>query len=129
MAALATRRSAPIGVVERALLREMRGTEKMSRSAWALAMLLILALGSGRIHASQDSSSESNWRHYGGDIGGSRHSPLNEIDRGNVTADFFANEVSMTEPLLGRWRWANSFMRQCSPSSWVGRVSPTAKRV
>ena len=49
-------------------------------------MLLIACLAGARFAAAQPADGEiADWPYYGGDAGGSRYSPLTEIDKHNVT--------------------------------------------
>jgi len=59
----------------------------MSRTGWTISSLVLTALLlAGCPHAvKRDSVEMGEWPSYGNDVGGTRYSPLTQIDRGNVT--------------------------------------------
>src|SRR5262245_34239309 len=59
----------------------------MSRTGWTISSLVLTALLlAGCPHAvRRDSIEMGEWPSYGNDVGGTRYSPLTQIDRGNVT--------------------------------------------
>src|SRR5262245_53585124 len=69
--------------------------------AWACAMLLFA-------HASraQRGTGTGEWRHYGGDAGGTKYSPLDQINASNV------NKLQIV------WRWKTSSLGQAPDYNW-----------
>ena len=61
-------------------------------SLWAASLVLMLALPAAVV--GQTGAADGEWRYYGGDAGGTRYAPLDQIDRDNV-ADL---EI--------KWRWS-----------------------
>ncbi len=61
-------------------------------SLWAASLVLMLALPAAVV--GQTGAADGEWRYYGGDAGGTRYAPLDQIDRANV-ADL---EI--------KWRWS-----------------------
>jgi quinoprotein glucose dehydrogenase len=68
----------------------------MTRNRALLAMLVVSALSLGRTGpraSAENGAPAGEWRHYGADKASSRYSPLDQIDRSNVTK------------LVEAWRW------------------------
>jgi len=104
----------------------------------ALTMLTI-GLWSSAVQA-QYGATEGEWRSYGGDVGSTKYSPLDQIDRDNfgdleiawrwVTADRFLNK---TTPAGGEW-WAESQhifeqLHAENPDRWRGGQPPSPARL
>ena len=84
---------------------------------------LVRAPGAAPPAAAQHGARAGEWRHYGGDAGGTRYSPLDQIDRGNV-ADL---------EIVWRWKTDNfgprpDFNYQATPLMIGGVLYTTAGR-
>ena len=49
-----------------------------------LALVVAMALGAGLPAAAQQGAQDGEWRYYGGDLGSTKYSPLDQINRDNV---------------------------------------------
>ena len=82
-------------------------------AAWAVTLAMIL-VASGTAFAQRGAPANGEWPTYGGDLGGTKYSPLDQIDRSNfgdleiawrwLSADAF---LSIDTPDGGEW-WADS---------------------
>ena len=92
------------------------------RSVAAVALVAVAGLlGAGGAVLAQQGARDGEWRHYGGDIGSTKYSPLDQIDRDNV-ADL---------EIAWRWRTDNfgarlDFNYQATPLAVEGVLYTTA---
>ena len=88
-----------------------------------VVIALVMALGAAPPAAAQHGARNGEWRHYGGDAGGTKYSPLDQIDRDNV-ADL---------EIVWRWKTDNfgprlDFNYQATPLMIGGVLYTTAGR-
>ena len=88
-----------------------------------VVIALVVALGAAPPAAAQHGARNGEWRHYGGDAGGTKYSPLDQIDSGNV-ADL---------EIVWRWKTDNfgprpDFNYQATPLMIGGVLYTTAGR-
>src|SRR6186997_3541168 len=74
---------------------------KKIASACAIAVLAFAHTGTA-----QRGSAVGEWRHYGGDAGGTKYSPLDQINASNV------NKLQIA------WRWKTSTLGQAPDYNW-----------
>src|SRR5678815_541286 len=96
---------------EHAPYNSVRGNpmRKGSGSVMAKGMLLVFAcavLVSGQGGSAQRGTTGGEWRHYGGDAGGTKYSPLDQINASNV------NKLQIA------WRWKTSSLGQAPDYNW-----------
>ena len=80
-----------------------------------VATLIILASASAGVNAESIGTENGQWSHYGGDLASSRYSPLDQINRTNVSS------------LVEVWRWTSPDMsvQEANPRLRQGIFKPT----
>src|SRR5438034_9928026 len=79
----------------------------LSRVAPALAFAIVLF---ALVGTAQKGAVNKEWRHYGGDAGGTKYSPLDQINASNV------------KDLQIVWRWRTASLGQPTENNW--QVTP-----
>ncbi|CAI8008812.1 hypothetical protein GBAR_LOCUS5997 [Geodia barretti] len=83
-----------------------------SRSAFvsSIACAALLTLGARTVPAQQGAPADGEWRTFGGDLGSTKYSPLDQITRDNF------------EQLELQWRWR-------TPDALLSKTTPRRGRV
>ena len=59
-------------------------SRETGRFVVSLALVVAMALGAGLPAGAQQGAQDGEWRYYGGDLGSTKYSPLDQINRDNV---------------------------------------------
>src|SRR5687767_6569850 len=74
--------------------------------------LIVLTIALAQLISAQRGAVNSEWRHYGGDQGGTKYSPLDQINASNV------NRLEIV------WRWKTASLGGTTENNW--QVTPLA---
>ncbi len=110
------------------------------RTSRVLGLLSVVSLAASGAHAQQGAPTTGEWPTYGGDLGGSKYSPLDQIDATNFgdleiawswqSSDAF---MSKTTPAGGEW-WAPSdvifdALNDEDPDRWRDSLPPSTNNL
>ena len=84
-------------------MRQGSGSVTAKKMLLVFACAVLLSVQAGK---AQRGTTSGEWRHYGGDAGGTKYSPLDQINASNV------NKLQIA------WRWKTSGLGQAPDFNW-----------